>query len=65
MGDAVKPPEHYLRRAEEVRTKALGLTDPGLRRSMLRVAEDYEMMAKSIQGVVEAQGHLERRKSRE
>lgn len=39
-------PEHWLQRAEEVRTAAEGMRDAEARAAMLRVAENYEMIAK-------------------
>jgi hypothetical protein len=38
-------PEHWLERAEEARSIAEQLSDPESRRMMLRIAEDYELLA--------------------
>jgi len=38
-------PEHWLGRAEEARSIAEQLSDPDSRRTMLRIAEDYERLA--------------------
>jgi hypothetical protein len=39
-------PEYWRNRAEEVRTRAEGMTDPQARNTLLRIAQDYEMLAK-------------------
>jgi hypothetical protein len=38
-------PEHWRRRAEQARTIAEQLSDPESKRTMLRIAEDYERLA--------------------
>jgi len=38
-------PEHWRERAEEARTLADQLSDPESKRTMLRIANDYERMA--------------------
>jgi hypothetical protein len=38
-------PEHWRSRAEEARTIAEQLSDPESKRTMLRIADDYERLA--------------------
>lgn len=38
-------PEHWRNRAEEARTVAEHMEDPGCRKSMLRIASEYETLA--------------------
>jgi hypothetical protein len=38
-------PEHWRSRAEEARTMAEQLSDPESKRTMLRIADDYERLA--------------------
>jgi len=42
----INDPKHWRERAEEVRTVADELTDPDSKRKMLRIADDYEELAK-------------------
>jgi hypothetical protein len=42
----INDPKHWLERAEEARTVAEQLTDPDSRSRMLRIAEDYEELAR-------------------
>jgi molecular chaperone GrpE (heat shock protein) len=39
-------PKHWRDRAEEIRTLATDIKDPESKRTMLRIAEDYEKLAK-------------------
>jgi hypothetical protein len=39
-------PEYWRKRAEEVRTIALDMFDPRARETLLRIADDYESLAK-------------------
>jgi hypothetical protein len=39
------PPEHWRKRAEQARTIAEQLSDPESKRTMLRIAQDYERLA--------------------
>ena len=41
-------PEHWRTRAEEARTVAENLSNPELKRTMLRIASDYERLAKLL-----------------
>jgi hypothetical protein len=42
----VSDPQYWRRRADEVRTLADELTDPEAKRKMLKIAEDYETLAR-------------------
>jgi predicted Rossmann-fold nucleotide-binding protein len=42
----INDPKHWRERAEEARTAAEELTDPDAKRRMLRIADDYEELAK-------------------
>jgi hypothetical protein len=42
----INDPKHWRQRAEEARTIADGITDPDSKRKMLRIAEDYEELAR-------------------
>ena len=42
----INDPKHWRDRAEEVRTIADQLTDPDSKRRMLRIAKDYEELAR-------------------
>ena len=42
----INDPKHWRDRAEEARTVADELTDPDAKRRMLRIADDYEELAK-------------------
>ena len=42
----INDPKHWRERAEEARTVADELTDPDAKRRMLRIAADYEELAK-------------------
>jgi hypothetical protein len=42
----INDPEHWRARAEEKRTLAAGINDLDARATMLRIADDYEKLAK-------------------
>jgi hypothetical protein len=42
----INDPKHWRERAEEARTVADELTDPDSKRAMLRIANDYEELAR-------------------
>ena len=42
----INDPEHWCKRAEEMRTLAEEVKDPQSKQMMLRIAEDYERLAK-------------------
>jgi hypothetical protein len=42
----ISDPQYWRRRAEEARTLADELTDPEAKRKMLKIAEDYETLAR-------------------
>ena len=42
----INDPKHWRERAEEARTVADEMNDPDSRRKMLRIADDYEELAK-------------------
>jgi hypothetical protein len=45
-GSAVRDPKHWRRRAAETRALAESIEDPNAREKMLRLAEDYEKLAR-------------------
>jgi hypothetical protein len=45
-------PEHWHERAEEARTRAHQLDDPLSKSAMLRIAQDYELLAKRAEARV-------------
>ena len=42
----INDPEHWRQKAEEMRTLADGISDEEARATMLKIAEDYERLAK-------------------
>ena len=42
----INDPKHWRDRAEEARTVADDITDPDSKRKMLRIADDYEELAR-------------------
>jgi hypothetical protein len=42
----INDPKHWRERAEEARTVADEMTDPHSKRKMVRIAEDYEELAR-------------------
>jgi hypothetical protein len=42
----INNPEYWLQRAKEMRTLAEGVADDAAKQNMLRVAEDYDKLAK-------------------
>jgi hypothetical protein len=42
----INDPKHWRERAEEARVHAEQITDPESKQAMLRIAEDYEKLAK-------------------
>jgi hypothetical protein len=42
----INDPKHWRARAEEARTAADNITDPDSKRKMLRIAADYEELAR-------------------
>ena len=45
MTSGINDPEHWRARAEEMRTLAEDVTDEESRKTMLRIAQDYERLA--------------------
>jgi hypothetical protein len=45
MHESLYDPEPWRRRAEELRTAAEGMKDPVARLSLLRLANDYDLLA--------------------
>ena len=45
MSSPIYDPEHWRQRAEEMRTMAEDMRDPEARATMLRIAEEYEVLA--------------------
>jgi hypothetical protein len=42
----LEDPEHWLKRAKEARDVAAAITDPGSKGVMLKIAENYEKLAR-------------------
>jgi hypothetical protein len=43
---SINDPKHWRERAEEARTIADDITDPDSKRNLLRIADDYEELAR-------------------
>ena len=46
MPGNIHDPQHWLNRAEEIRTAAAGIKGPGTKALMLLIAQDYDKLAK-------------------
>jgi hypothetical protein len=46
--------KNYRERANELRAQAQSMTDPGNRKIMLSIADNYEQLAKNIEAVTRA-----------
>lgn len=53
--NAFYDPKHWHKRAEATRAKAQVLSDEGVRRKLLRVAEEYERLARRAEQWLTAQ----------
>jgi hypothetical protein len=49
MSSLLDDPEHWRSRAEEGRSVAEQLSDPEAKRTMLRIAADYELLAEQAE----------------
>jgi hypothetical protein len=49
MSSLLDDPEHWRSRAEEARSVAEQLSDPEAKRTMLRIAGDYELLAEQAE----------------
>jgi hypothetical protein len=54
----INDPHHWRQRAEEARAVADELTDPDAKRRMLRIAQDYDELARRAEKRLKATGEI-------
>lgn len=55
MSDELESAFRYRNRAEEIRAIAADTGDPGMRRTLLGIADDYEKMAQTLERIAARQ----------
>jgi uncharacterized protein YwgA len=63
--DEFETAKEYRIKANEVRAKAAQIKDPGIREMMLKIAVDYERMAKALEDIAETRNTNNRRPNKD
>ena len=63
--DEFETANEYRAKADDVRAKAAQIKDPGIREMMLKIAVDYERMAKALQDIAESRNTDNRRSNKD